>query len=223
MVTLHLYSYATIINKEFGMLDDFKGGIELEKKIKTFLEQHNFSFKKEALLTPFNLKVDFLIRNDSNDFFVLEVSKRNSNDDIQRLCFRSSACKQFHPGVKTVLLIPAFKGKRSLKLYGLVLRFFDFFLFEEDLNLLPELLGPNSKEVFRKIVVEKLSNFHPDFRTILEALKEHKFLTSRELSEKTGLPNSRVRSLLKDWTFNLQVLGLVDNHGYTYFLTSKLA
>lgn len=205
------------------MLDDFKGGIELEKKVKKFLEQRNFSFKKEALLTPFNLKVDFLIRNEKGEFFVLEVTKRNSNNDVQRLCFRSMACRQFHNEVKTVLLLPAFDGRRALKLYGLLLNFFDFFLFEEDLDLLPELLGPNSKEAFRKVILEKLSNFHPDFRTILEALKEYKFLTARELTKKTKLPSSRVRNMVKDWAFNLQTLGLVESHGHTYFLSSKLA
>jgi len=205
------------------MLDDFKEGIELQKVVGAFLEKCNYSFKEEALMTPFNLKVDFLIRNEKNEFIVLEVSKRNSNDDIQRLCFRSLAIKQFHPGIKTVLLIPAFKGKRSLKLFGLLLNFFDFFLFEEDMPMLPELLGPNSKEVFRDIVIESLSKFHTDFRTILEALEREKFLTVREISERTGLSNARIRNLLKDWTFNMRVLGIVDNHGYTYFLTSRLA
>lgn len=154
----------------------------------------------------------------------MEVSKRNSNEDIQRLCFRSVICKEFQGNrVKTMLIIPSFNtgNGSSLKRIGLLIRFFDIFLFEEDLELLPGLLNLNTKEIFLKFIRDKLVSIQPDFGKILDLLKNNNSLNLKEISEITNLPLSRIRNLIKNQTFNLQTLGLIECLGNICRLNEK--
>lgn len=196
------------------MLVDIKSGKELENRVKSVLEKSGLQFKEQPLLTPFNLRFDFLVSGKSNQLFVMEVSKRNSNEDMQRLCFRSVICKEFNGDrIKTVAIVPSFNGDRSsLKFIGLMIKFFDLFLFEEDLELLPNLL--NDKTLFFKLVKDKISRIQPDFGKILDLFKDKpKFLHLQEISELSGLRFTRVKDLIRNLSFNLETLGLIECFG----------
>ena len=205
------------------MLDEIRAGKELEGRVRMIFEQSNLSFKEQPSLTPFNLRFDFLVSNQSNQLFVVEVSKRNSNEDIQRLCFRSVICKEFNGNrIKTVLIVPSFNGSwSSLKFIGLLVKFFDSFLFEEDLELLPDMLNSGNKELLFSIVKNKLRLVQPDFGKILDLFQNRKFMELKEMSSLTGLRLSRIKDLVKFNPLNLQTLGLVECFGNTCSLNEK--
>lgn len=201
----------------------FDNGKEFENEVKTLLEKKGLEVKEQPLLTPFNLRFDFLVSNNSGSLFAIEVTKRNSTEDIQKLCFRSIACKGFHEKIKTVAVVPAPNGNLSkLKTIAMLSRFYDMFLFEEYLELLPNLFGESSKIAFFEFIKNALASVNPDFGKILEVLQEHTLIEMKDLSRFCNLPRSRVKQLIKKNAFGLSTLGLVEGVGHTYMLTNKL-
>jgi hypothetical protein len=120
---------------------DFDSGTKLENRVKEILVENSINFKEQPLLTYFNLRADYLVLEGTKPI-VVEVSQRNKNPDIQRLCFRSLAYKNsLEIPVEVLVVIKNLNTKpQSLRLYMLLLKFTDYFLFSDDLKYLPRII-----------------------------------------------------------------------------------
>jgi predicted transcriptional regulator len=204
---------------------EWERGKELEVQIKEILNKHNINFKHNLSLTDFGLIADFLINKDK-DFYVIESTLRNSIEDIQRLCFRSIVYKEYFEGkVRTIVVLPKFTNK-SLRHLMFVLRFFDYFVFTEDLKILPRLINcTDRKSVFFGYLKTKLKEVYPETEKLLEILYLNKgnLLTIKEIEEKSQLDKSIIKKLLCGLSENLVKLGIVENIGNYYRLTERFA
>lgn len=190
------------------MIKDFEQGKQLEEQVKNVLIKANFKVQYQPLLTSLKLRADFLVDGIGDDIFIFEVSQRNSNEDIQRLCFRSMVYKEFMgKKVKTGAIIPPLNLTfGSLRLISLLLRFYDIFLFSNDLDRLPNILKtPNS--TFFEYLKEKLDNINKDFRKIIEIVEKDKIINFKEISKKTGIRYIKVKRLINR---NLKILGIFE-------------
>ncbi|MFQ6056180.1 MAG: hypothetical protein ACE5J3_09405 [Methanosarcinales archaeon] len=202
-------------------MKDFEGGKELENKVKEILTQNNFSFKQEPNLTDFSLRADFLVLLENGDT-IIEVSQRNSNEDIQKLYLRSLIYR--NNSFKTLVIIPEpHLTSRSLRKFQFLLHFSDMFLFTKDLHLLPTFLNDMTSGAFLKYISTKLSTIYPEVLKILEFLGAQGRIpcTFREISKGTGIPASRIRSLLYGLRFNLTRIGVLKSYGSSYCLDER--
>lgn len=204
---------------------EWERGKGLEKRVKEILNEHRIQFKEGPSLTDFDLRADFLVDN-GKETLIIEVTYRNSNEDVQRLCLRSATYKQdFRGEIKTLVILPSFKGTRSLRLYMFLLKFFDYFLFIEDLSYLPDLISPTSstKGWFLDYLKMQLSKIYPEIDQLLNFLKENnrKFTTLHEISAVTKINQSRVKQLLHGLDWNLEKLGIIEFYGEYCRLTER--
>lgn len=200
---------------------EWDSGKDLEGKVKEILSQSNFSFKQEPYLTNFGLRADFLVSFENRDI-VIEVSQRNSNEDIQRLCLRAQIYRDNL--FKTLIIIPEINlTPQSLRKIQFLLKFSDAFLFVKDLNSLPVFLKDPTYGAFFKYISTKLSMIYPEVSKIFKFLQENKriYSTLKEISEGTNVPRTRVRSLLHGLNLNLTKIGLLEVSGNQYRLNEK--
>jgi hypothetical protein len=144
---------------------------------------------------------------------VIEVSQRNSNEDIQRTCFRTFVYRSFlKTPVKTIIIIPDFTSPRSSRLFMFLLNFSDMFLFSEDLGKLGKMIDdPN---YFAEYLFAKLGAIYPESETLLKALRDrNEIVTHEELCKATGIATSKIKRLFYQNHVSFKTMGIVEKFG----------
>ena len=102
---------------------------------------------------------------------------------------------------------------QSLRLYMLLLKFTDYFLFSDDLKYLPRIIRGRNKAFF-EYLIEKLSLVYPESKA-LEVFKnkEYDFIPMKEISEITGIKLSRLKKIFFQANLSFEKLGIVQKVG----------
>jgi hypothetical protein len=206
----------------------FENGKILERKVEEILKSSKVWFRSQPLLVM-NLRADFIVIDKYNNNWIVEVSLRNSFEDLQRLCFRSIVYKQFiQEKLKTITILPSFVSKntsiRSMRSLMLLIKFYDAFFFTEDLEKFSEFLLAEKKErMFYSYLKNKILIINDDFGKILDVIESESLVDCSTISKLTKLPLSKVKKLISGQKANLKSLGIIEDLGGYYKISERFS